>query len=195
MVWILLNTSSRASCDSSLESILCSFILDPWANKCHYHQHQTRDSNNILYIRDIRTQSSRAKIQPGCVLPGRRNLLSKKVRTQLREVTQPGSWGLGSDIPANESYAYCSFQLDVIVEFKDRMGVSHWSWTLRSVHLVVMNSLRLHSCAISLSSSFISALYWVRSFRAFSFNKIILDWAWALNYKNNILFTVNDPNV
>lgn len=67
MVWILLNTSSRASCDSSLESILCSFILHPWANKCHYHQHQTRDSHNILYIGDVRTQSSRAKIQPGFV--------------------------------------------------------------------------------------------------------------------------------
>lgn len=98
MVWILLNTSSRASCDSSLESILCSFILHPWANKCHYHQHQTRDSHNILYIGDVRTQSSRAKIQPGFVA-------SQAVRSFLwgkwepfwrgwlngREVTKPGS--------------------------------------------------------------------------------------------------------
>lgn len=131
------------------------------------------------------------------VLPGRKQLSSRKVRTQLKgltkwEVTKPGSWELGSDTPANESYAYCSFQRDVIVQFKDRMGVSHWSPPLRSLHLVVMNSLRLHSCAISLSRSFISALYWVRSFRAFSFNKIILDWASALNYKNNTLFTVNE---
>lgn len=132
-----------------------------------------------------------------CVLPGRKQISLRKVRTQLTkwEVTKPGSWELGSDTPANESYTYCSFQLDVIVQFQERMGVSHWSRTLRSLHLVVMNSLRLHSCAISLSRSFISALYWVRSFCAFSFNKITLDWASALNYKDNILFTVNDPNL
>lgn len=135
-----------------------------------------------------------------CVLPGRKQLSSRKVRTQLKEltkweVTKPCSRGLGAEIPANESYTYCSFQLDVIVQFKDCMGVSHWSRTLRSLHLVVMNSFRLHSCAISLSRSFISALYWVRSFCTFSFNKVILDWASALNYKNNILFKVNYPNL
>lgn len=184
MVWILLNTSSRASCDSSLESILCSFILHPWANKCHYHQHD--DSHNILYIGDVRTQSSRAKIQPGFVASQAvRSFLWGKWEPSWRGWLNGRSQNLVLDIPANESYTYCSFQL----------GVSHWSWTLRSLHLVVMNSLRLHSCAISLSRSFISALCWVRSFRAFSFNKIILDWASALNYKNNKLFTVSDPNL
>lgn len=73
---------------------------------------------------------------------------------------------------------------------KGWMGFSPWSRTLRPLHLVVMNSLRSHSCAICLSRSLISVLYWLRSFSAFSFNKTILDWASALNY-NQLIFAVN----